>query len=239
MGSSPPPDGCCSQPPKWTDGPRRRGPSSYCRDQVSSDQRGGRMTANGDDRQPEEQRGAETPSGFRPLRRRGVQRLAREQWGEGRSIWSTDVGERELVVDQVGVSEEPAPAAVADVLGIGPREAVCVRSRRFVLDGKPVLLATSHLSAALVAGSAIIQKDTGPGGVYARLAELGRKPVHFREEIRSRMPSRDEADRLSLSAGTPVIIIVRTAFADGSRPVEVNEMILDSSAYVLEYDIEA
>ncbi|MFF9480789.1 GntR family transcriptional regulator [Streptomyces sp. NPDC014733] len=176
---------------------------------------------------------------YRPLRRRGVQRLAREQWGEGRSIWSTDVGERELVVDQVAVSEELAPAIVADVLGIAPREAVCVRSRRFVLDGKPVLLATSYLPAALVAGSPIVREDTGPGGIYARLAELGCKPLRFREEIRSRMPSRDEADRLRLGAGTPVIVIVRTAFADGGRPVEVNEMILDSSAYVLEYDIEA
>ena len=60
-----------------------------------------------------------------------------------------------------------------------------------------------------------------------------------REEIRSRMPSRDEVNRLSLGMGTPVIIIVRTAFADGGRPVEVNEMILDSAAYVLEYDVEA
>ncbi|MEU3711639.1 GntR family transcriptional regulator [Streptomyces catenulae] len=176
---------------------------------------------------------------FQPLRRRGVQRLARDQWGAGRSIRSADAGERELVVDQVVVSEESAPQAVADVLRIAPREAVCVRSRRFSLDGKPVLLATSYLPAALVAGSAIVRKDTGPGGIYARLAELGCGPVRFREQSRSRMPSRDEADRLRLGAGTPVIVIVRTAFADGGRPVEVNEMILDSSAYVLEYDIEA
>ena len=56
------------------------------------------------------------------------------------------------------------------------------------LDDKPVLLATSYLPASVVAGSAITREDTGPGGTYARLAELGYKPVHFREEIRSRMP---------------------------------------------------
>ncbi|MGW1837542.1 GntR family transcriptional regulator [Streptomyces sp. NPDC002067] len=196
------------------------------------------MAVESDERQPEIRPGTEAPR-VRPLRRRGVQRLARERWGEGRSVWSADAEGRELVVDQVVVGEERAPAAVVDVLGIESHEAVCVRRRRFVLDGKPVLLATSYLPAALVAGSAIVQEDTGPGGVYARLAELGSEPVRFREEIRSRMPSRDEADRLSLGAGTPVMIIIRTAFAAGGRPVEVNEMTLDSSAYVLEYDIEA
>lgn len=115
----------------------------------------------------------------------------------------------------------------------------CVRSRRFVLDDKPVLLSTSYLPADMVAGSAITQEDTGPGGTYARLAELGYKPVHFREEIRGRMPSQEEASRLQLSMGTPVIMICRTAFADEGRPVEVNEMILDSAAYVLEYDFDA
>ncbi|MFE3653614.1 GntR family transcriptional regulator [Streptomyces sp. NPDC057579] len=176
---------------------------------------------------------------FQPLRRRGVQRLAREQWGEGRSIWSSDIGDRELVVDQVTVTEAPAPAAIAAVLGMDPNAPACVRSRRFVLEGKPVLWATSFLPADLVAGSAILQENTGPGGIYARLAELGHKPIHFREEVRCRMPSGDEANRLSLGTGTPVIVIVRTAFADDGRAVEVNEMILDSAAYVLEYDVEA
>jgi GntR family transcriptional regulator len=176
---------------------------------------------------------------FRPLRRQGIQRLSRTQWGEGRSVWETDAEDRALVVDQIKVTEEQAPERIAEVLGLAPGEATCVRSRRFVLDDKPILLAKSYLSADLVAGSAITQEDTGPGGIYARLAELGYKPVHFREEIRSRMPSADEAQRLGLSMGTPVILIVRTAFADEGRAVEVNEMTLDSASYILEYDFDA
>ncbi|RYJ23944.1 GntR-family transcriptional regulator [Streptomyces sp. L-9-10] len=176
---------------------------------------------------------------FRPLRRHGVQRLAGERWGAGRSVWSADIEDRTLVVDQVGVAEEPARERIAHVLDIAPDDAVCVRQRRYVLEGKPVLLATSFLPAALVAGSAITREDTGPGGIYARLDELGLRPVHFREEVRSRMPSQDEAHRLSLSAGTPVMLICRTAFTAERRPVEVNEMVLDSASYVLEYDFDA
>ncbi|MET8690247.1 GntR family transcriptional regulator [Streptomyces sp. NPDC004732] len=176
---------------------------------------------------------------FKPLRRRGIQRLSREQWGSGRSIWAADIDDRTLVVDQMQVFEVEAPERIAQVLDMEPGAPTCVRSRRFVLDEKPVLVSTSYLPADLVAGSAITQEDTGPGGTYARLAELGYKPVHFREEIRCRMPSQEEASRLNLALGTPVIMICRTAFADEGRPVEINEMVLDSASYILEYDFDA
>ncbi|MER6217222.1 GntR family transcriptional regulator [Streptomyces sp. NPDC001674] len=177
--------------------------------------------------------------GFKPLRRRGIERLAQEQWGAGRSVWSVDAEDRVLVVDQVEVQEETVSDPVAGVLGVPVGSRVWVRSRRFVLDGKPVLVATSYLPSDIVADSAITQADTGPGGTYARLAELGHAPVRFREEIRSRMPSADEAERLALSVGTPVIQIARTAFTGDGRAVEVNEMTLDSASYVLEYDFDA
>ncbi|GAB1335755.1 GntR family transcriptional regulator [Streptomyces sp. E-15] len=176
---------------------------------------------------------------FRPVRRRGIERLARAQWGEGRSVWSADIGDRELVVDSVEVSEGVAPAVVAAVMGLEEGVTVCIRRRRFVLDGKPVLLSTSYLPADLVAGSPITRPETGPGGTYARLADLGHGPVRFREEIRSRMPAQGEAERLALPSGVPVVLIVRTAFDTERRVVEVNEMVLDSAAYVLEYDFEA
>ncbi|MVO84618.1 UTRA domain-containing protein [Streptomyces sp. p1417] len=176
---------------------------------------------------------------FRPIRRHGVERLAHAQWGAGRSVWDADIEGRDLVVDSVEVTEEDAPTVIAGVLEIREGERVCVRRRRFVLDGKPVLLSASYLAAELVAGTAITQPGTGPGGTYARLEELGRRPVRFREEVRSRMPSGDESARLALSAGTPVMLIGRTAFDGQGRAVEVNEMVLDASAYVLEYGFEA
>ncbi|WP_371499136.1 GntR family transcriptional regulator [Kitasatospora sp. NBC_00374] len=176
---------------------------------------------------------------FRPLRRHGVQRLAQQRWGSGRSIWSADLGDRSLEVDQVAVAQEGAPEQVAGVLGVEPGDPVCVRRRRFVLDGRPVLLSTSYLSAALVEGTAVTREDSGPVGTYARLAEIGAEPVRFREEIRSRMPDEDELSRLELTAGTPVILVCRTAFAADGRAVEVNEMVLDAASYVLEYDFDA
>ncbi len=173
------------------------------------------------------------------VRRRGIARLAHDGWASGRSVWETDTEGRDLTVDGVTVTEEPAPDDVARVLDLPEGAAVCVRSRRYVLDGKPVLLAVSRLPADLVRGSAITRADTGPGGIYARLADLGAEPVRFREEVRSRMPTRDEAGRLGLGAGTPVVLVRRTAFTAAGQAVEVNDMVLDSAAYVLEYDFGA
>ncbi|TGN81638.1 UTRA domain-containing protein [Streptomyces bauhiniae] len=96
---------------------------------------------------------------------------------------------------QVTVCAEVAPDHVSAVMDLGDDEQVCVRRRRFVLAGKPVLLAPSYLPMSLVAGSAITQEETGPGGTYARLAKLGYKPVHFL----SRMPSKDEVSRLTMN----------------------------------------
>jgi GntR family transcriptional regulator len=53
------------------------------------------------------------------------------------------------------------------------------------------------------------------------------------------MPEPAEAARLGLPPGTPVVDIVRTAYAADRRVVEVNEMIADASSYVFRYDFDA
>lgn len=176
---------------------------------------------------------------FHPLRRLGVERVAREQWGSGRSIWDADLAGRHLDVDHVHVGEDEAPGGVAAVLELSDDARVLRRSRRYVLDGKPVLLASSYLPLTLVADSAITEKDPGPGGIYARLAELGHEPVHFREEVRARMPIPDEAEELRLETGTPVLLVARTAFRADGRAVEVNHMTMDAASYVLEYEFDS
>ncbi|MEU0881169.1 GntR family transcriptional regulator [Lentzea sp. NPDC005914] len=172
---------------------------------------------------------------FKPIRRVSPDRLqANTSWGSGKPIWTTDVGTRPRT-EGVTVEIEVPPAAVAEVLQLDDGARVVTRRRRYLVDDKPVQLATSYYPEALVAGSAIAEINTGDGGAYARLKELGYEPTRFREELRSRMPRDNEREALDLAQGTPVILIVRTAFTADDRPVEVNEMVLDAAAYVLEY----
>lgn len=174
-------------------------------------------------------------SDFTPIVRDQIGRLASAPWTRGESLWAPEAAERDLQVDDLDVTAAVAPDGVARVLEVAPGDPLWVRSRRFVLDRRRVMLAVSWLPAAIVEGSAITTPDTGPGGTYARLAELGFAPTRFREEVRARAAAPKEADRLSLSPGAPVIALSRCAYA-GDRPVELTEMVLDAAVYVLRYD---
>jgi GntR family transcriptional regulator len=178
---------------------------------------------------------------FRPVVRSGVSRLSSHGWGSGRSIWSADADHRDLTVDQVEVRRAEPPDHIRLLLDLpdDPGAQAVTRSRRYVLDGKPVLLSVSYFPAELAAGTMIEYQDVGPGGAYARLRELGHAPARFREDLRSRMPEPEEAERLGLPPGTPVVDIVRTAYTADGQIVEVNEMTADASSYVFRYDFDA
>jgi GntR family transcriptional regulator len=65
------------------------------------------------------------------------------------------------------------------------------------------------------AGTRITETDSGAGGVYALLAELGHQPVNFREELRARMPRDSETKLLEIAQGTPVIEVAPPAGSGG------------------------
>jgi GntR family transcriptional regulator len=123
-------------------------------------------------------------------------RLSRTQWGAGLAIQDADTGLRPRSV-AVQVAVGPAPAWAAVLLGFAePRPKVAVRSRRFTVDERIVQLSTSYLPLELARQAGLLHEYTGPGGAYARLAEIGHEPVRFVEQVRGRMPDPDEANAL-------------------------------------------
>lgn len=173
---------------------------------------------------------------YRPIVRNALKRLSAEQWGSGHSMWELDVDDRDLQVVDVQIEQLPADAQVARALMVEEGVPVWRRSRLYLVDGVPVMRAVSHVPHDLAEGTRITQVDTGPGGIYARLADTGHGPARFREEVRCRMPLATEARDLELSQATPVVEVHRHAYDEAGRVVEVNRMILDSSRYLLVYD---
>lgn len=176
---------------------------------------------------------------FRRIRRSSPQRLAAAWWGAGHAVHDADTGGRPRSVG-IRVDEAEAPPEVAEAMGLAPDTVAVRRRRRFVVDDdQPVQLATSWYPADIARGTRIAEPDTGPGGSPARLAEAGHAPARHRERLRVRMPWPSEREELQLGPGTPVAHIVRQSYDDDGRCVEVTEMVLDGSAYELEYTFDS
>ena len=168
-----------------------------------------------------------------PVRRLASDRFARRHRDQGKSAFTVEAeaaGSRPEV-DNLQVKEERPTRDIATRLG-EPRK-VLARRRRYLLDGRPVEFAASFLPLDIARDTPIVQPNPGPGGIYARLEELGHRLDHFDEEVRARMPTPAEVKTLHLAAGVPVIHLVRTAYDTEGRAVEVCDTVMAADAYVL------
>jgi GntR family transcriptional regulator len=175
---------------------------------------------------------------FLAIPRESPGRLSRQHWLADKAIQDADTGSRPRDVEPE-ISETPAPEWVAAALGIEPGSTVVCRDRLFFVDQRPVQIAISYIPVDLARGTPMAEKDTGPGGTYRRLTEVGHMPVRFVERVLARLARRHEAQRLNLPPLVPVIQITRAAFDEADRCCEINRMVLDSSAYELIYKFDS
>jgi GntR family transcriptional regulator len=176
-----------------------------------------------------------------PVRRLASDRFARRHRKEGRAAFLAESDAMAAVpnVDMIRVIEASPPADVADRLGLDDAEKTVVRSRRYLLDGKPVETAVSYIPADLARGTPIAEPNPGPGGIYARIEDQGHALERFTEEVTARMPTPDEVKILAMSPGVPVFRLVRTAYDMDGRAVEVCDTIMAADAYLLAYELPA
>lgn len=120
---------------------------------------------------------------------------------------------------------EPAPADIADRLGIKPDELVCVRSVLQLVDERPWSRATSYYPMDITTQCGLDTPHDIPGGTVRRMAEHGLVEAGSVDEVNTRPPSADEARDLSAPDGTAMIVWIRTAAtADRVTRVTVSVM---------------
>jgi GntR family transcriptional regulator len=176
-----------------------------------------------------------------PVRRLAHDRFARRHRERGRAAYLAEL-EAEGRVPQVEVLEVGRATAADDVavwLQLAMGADVLVRRRRYLADGEPMELATSYVPWELAEGTQIVQPDTGPGGIYARLEERGHPLKRFSEEVTARMPTLEEVRALRLQPGVPVFRVLRVAYDADERPVEACDTVMAADRYVLSYELPA
>jgi GntR family transcriptional regulator len=81
----------------------------------------------------------------------------------------------------------------------------------------------------------LMQEDTGEGGSYGRLAEIGLGPTRFVEDVTVRMPTHEEQGVLELEPVQPVFEISHVAYTSDDRPVEVCIHVMPGHLWQLRY----
>lgn len=120
---------------------------------------------------------------------------------------------------------------------IAPFGLMVQRDRVMRLDGRVAKLSSSWLSYDLARGTVLGQEDTGPGGTFARLAELGRRIVRLTEDV-TVAEANASAGILGLDKGACIFKIVRSAFDADDRLTEITSETFSPKTYQLQFDVQ-
>lgn len=178
-----------------------------------------------------------------PITFNAVPSESRERIGErlalGRDAWVADAADQGREADQsIAVAIEAAALFVADHLALEAGELVAVRRRLRTIDGEPHNLNDTYYPRDISRNTLIEEPANVPQGTIALMREMGYEQDRYRDELQTRMPTPEEAERLQIPPGVPVLIQYRTGYMK-ERPVKLTVTIWPGDRTNLVYDIPA
>jgi DNA-binding GntR family transcriptional regulator len=172
---------------------------------------------------------------------RRLQRLSRGRYGAARGLKS--LLSHNFRHDIVFVGRGPAPAHIAEVMGLDPGTDVVIRRRH--LYGKdtnrPEEIGASYLPVEVAGGTFLEEPTVVPKALFLCVEDLtGRRYTRARDQWIARMPTTDEASILELPSGAPVMHVGHTARDEDGDVLEVSESIWPADRVILidDYPIE-
>ena len=134
----------------------------------------------------------------------------------------------------------PITARAAELLGLEEGTEVLRRRRVTSPEGEPPFqLADTWVHPAVVEDAPrVAEPDTGPGGYLDRLEEAGHAPISWREHMRVRMPTSEEARLVDMPDSMPVLEVARVGTsARTNAPVEVTICVIPADRVELVTDL--
>ncbi|WP_433215646.1 GntR family transcriptional regulator [Dactylosporangium sp. CS-047395] len=176
-----------------------------------------------------------------PLMRLGSNRYSRQLRNEtGLSPFRIEVTKqgRTPKTECRSVGPAPAPADVADRLGLAVGDSVVRRENWYYADDEPVQVGVTYIPLNVAGTSPLAtEKTLGKGSLYARFEDVGYVITRIREEISARMPSPDEVTGLAMPPGVPVIDVLHTSYDANHQPFEVTRFVMRGDLNGLDYEM--
>ncbi|MCT9082018.1 GntR family transcriptional regulator [Streptomyces fulvoviolaceus] len=173
-----------------------------------------------------------TGANFRARRSTGVSNYTAEASAQG-----LRAKQQILSVDKV-----PAPAEIAERLGLPTDTAVIVRRRAFSIDDEPMQLADGYCPYELFTGTPVEDLRRIKGGVSALIEDpagpVGQRIIRFVEDLEIRMPTPSEVSALRIPPGVPLARVLRSAQVEDGRVVEVLDSRVPCDRHLFQYVID-
>lgn len=134
------------------------------------------------------------------------------------------------------VTEVEADERLAPRLDVPVGTRVLERARVQGGEGEPpVQTATTWIIPEIVERIPVLREvNTGPGGLYSRLEEAGRR-ITFEESVTCRLPRADEQETLRIGPDQPVLTLWRRAYDQDDRVIEVTHRVVVGDRHELVY----
>jgi GntR family transcriptional regulator len=148
---------------------------------------------------------------------------------------------KEARVEVTSIEHVTPPFDIAERLLASPEEpSVIRRCNTYYADDEPLQVVTTYIRWEDAEDTALLQPQTGPGGIYGRLEERGHLMTTGQDEILARMASHDEAKALNLPPGVPVLEVLHTSLNQDGQPFEVSRFVhrADRAGLVYNFPIE-
>jgi GntR family transcriptional regulator len=133
----------------------------------------------------------------------------------------------------------PAGPDIGSRLGLDPEQKIAVRRRVMYADDEPIQLGDSYYPLEIVQGSAIMNEANVAEGTDQVLEDLGSVPAVYDDEITWRMPTSEEATKLHIGPGVPVVRLSRVSVTKDGQKIEDYVVILPGDRNALHYSVDA
>jgi GntR family transcriptional regulator len=178
------------------------------------------------------------PLTFYASRSESTARVA-ERHTRGVDAWVADAADQDREAGQlISVALDQAAPEVASRLEIPDGELVVVRRRLRTIDAAPHNLNDTYYPREIAEGTPIMHPADVVQGTIALMRELGYQQVQYRDDLETRMPAPEEAERLQIPPGVPVLVQYRTGYT-AERPVKVTITIWPGDRTTLVYEVPA